>query len=113
MPKREKHIIRRSLAEAGPDRTDHRRVRALTDEDIERAVASDPDAAPLLDAAWFASARAVMPPEKEMISIRLDKDVLTYFRSLGPGYQTRINALLRALMERARNLTGAKRGGAR
>ncbi len=45
MPKREKHIIKRSLAEAGPDRTDHRRVRALTDEDIERVVASDPDGA--------------------------------------------------------------------
>ncbi|MGH7126670.1 MAG: BrnA antitoxin family protein [Stellaceae bacterium] len=85
-------------------------MRALTDEDIERAVAGDPDAAPLLDAAWFASARAVMPPEKEMISIRLDKDVVSYFRSLGPGYQTRINALLRALMERARDLAGGKRG---
>ncbi len=66
-------------------------VRALTDEDIERALATDPDAA-LLDAAWFASACAVLPPEKEMISIRLDKDVLNYFRSLGPYYQTRINA---------------------
>lgn len=85
----------------------------MTDEEIERAVADDPDAAPLLDAAWFASAKAVMPPEKEMISIRLDKDVVSYFRSLGPGYQTRINALLRALMERAQSLTGAKRRGAR
>lgn len=35
---------------------------------------------------------------KERITVRFDKDVLRYFRSFGPGYQTRMNAVLRAWM---------------
>jgi uncharacterized protein (DUF4415 family) len=44
----------------------------------------------------------VVPRRKEAISIRLDDDVLSYFKSLGAGYQTRINAVLRHFMEQAR-----------
>jgi uncharacterized protein (DUF4415 family) len=77
-------------------------VNALTDADIERAVAEDPDAAPILDAAWFERARRVDAPEKELISIRIDKEVLEHFRGKGPKYQTRINAVLRAFMEHDR-----------
>ncbi len=40
-------------------------------------------------------------PAKQSISIRLDDDVLEWLKSYGPGYQTRINALLRAVMERS------------
>ena len=54
--------------------------------------------APDLDAEWFARATLVMPRAKEQISIRLDRDVLEYFRRY-PRYQTRINAILRAAME--------------
>lgn len=36
---------------------------------------------------------------KTMVSIRLDREVLDHFKSMGPGYQTRINAVLRAYME--------------
>ncbi|MEM1104924.1 MAG: BrnA antitoxin family protein [Pseudomonadota bacterium] len=39
-------------------------------------------------------------PAKQSISIRLDHDVLEWLKSYGPGYQTRINALLRAVMEK-------------
>jgi uncharacterized protein (DUF4415 family) len=78
--------------------TDWARVDALTDEDIEAAIRDDPDAAPELDAEWFAGATLVMPKPKEQISIRLDHDVLEHFRKY-PRYQTRINAILRAAME--------------
>jgi uncharacterized protein (DUF4415 family) len=78
--------------------TDWARVEALTDAEIEEAVRNDPDAAPILDAGWFASATLVMPRAKEQISIRLDRDVLEHFRQY-PRYQTRINAILRAAME--------------
>jgi uncharacterized protein (DUF4415 family) len=78
--------------------TDWARVDALTDADIEAAVRDDPDAAPILDADWFASATLVMPQPKKQISIRLDRDVLEHFRRY-PKYQTRINAILRAAME--------------
>jgi uncharacterized protein (DUF4415 family) len=40
-------------------------------------------------------------PRKAAISLRLDADVLEWFRAQGPGYQTRINAVLRAYREAA------------
>ena len=50
----------------------------------------------------WASARLVVPEAKAAISIRLDPDVLAFFRAGGRGYQTRINAVLRAFMEAQR-----------
>jgi uncharacterized protein (DUF4415 family) len=79
-------------------RTDWARVDALTDEEIEASVRDDPDAPPLVNEEWFATATLVMPTSKEQISIRLDRDVLEHFRRY-PRYQTRINAILRAAME--------------
>jgi uncharacterized protein (DUF4415 family) len=78
--------------------TDWAAFDALTDEDIAAAIRDDPDAAPELDEEWFATATLVMPKAKEQISIRLDADVLEHFRKY-PRYQTRINAILRAVME--------------
>jgi uncharacterized protein (DUF4415 family) len=89
---------KKSHAAAERPRTDWARVDALTDEDIAAAIRDDPDAAPELDAEWFATATLVMPQPKEQISIRLDRDVLEHFRRY-PRYQTRINAILRAAME--------------
>jgi uncharacterized protein (DUF4415 family) len=40
-------------------------------------------------------------PRKAAISLRLDAEVLDWFKAQGPGYQTRINAVLRAFMEAA------------
>jgi uncharacterized protein (DUF4415 family) len=71
----------------------------MTDADIAAAVAADPDAAPLLTpASWLKKAKLVAPGDKELISIRLDKDVLEHFRAR-PRYQTRINRILRLVME--------------
>ncbi|RVT83445.1 3-oxoacyl-ACP synthase [Rhodobacteraceae bacterium CCMM004] len=41
----------------------------------------------------------VVPEPKTPISLRLDADILAFFKSEGPGYQTRMNAVLRAYME--------------
>ncbi len=38
-------------------------------------------------------------PRKELISLRIDADVVEWFRSQGPGYQSQMNALLRAYMQ--------------
>jgi hypothetical protein len=54
--------------------TDWERLRRLSDDDIRKAVAADPAAAPLVDASWFAKARYV-PPPKAPITIKLDRDV--------------------------------------
>lgn len=47
----------------------------------------------------WARAELVIPEPKRMISLRLDADVLAFFKAQGKGYQTRINAVLRAYME--------------
>jgi len=88
------------LAKARPDQdqTDWNAVRQLTDADIAVAVATDSDAAPIADAAWFAKARVTIP-EKKPVSLRLDTDVLAFFQQAGPRYQTRINQVLRAYMD--------------
>ena len=78
-------------------RTDLTRLRAIQDEEIAANVARDPDAAPL-DLDW-ASAELVVPPRKVSISIRVDQDVLNFFKESGAGYQRRINAVLRAYMQ--------------
>lgn len=81
-----------------PTRDELARVDAITDAEIAVAVSRDPDAAPLLAPAWLKKAKLVKPQPKEAISIRLDKDVLEWFRAQ-PRYQTRINAILRMVME--------------
>jgi len=78
-------------------RTDWQYLDRVTDDEIAAAVASDPDAAPL-DIDW-SQAVLVVPPRKKAISIRIDPDVLDYFKNAGPGYQRRINAVLRSYVE--------------
>lgn len=87
---------RAALAKAGRGRTDYEKLRKLDDQTIEKAVAKDADAAPI-DLDW-ADAQLWVPVRKKAISLRLDDDVLAFFRSGGKGYQTRINAVLRQYM---------------
>jgi uncharacterized protein (DUF4415 family) len=78
------------------DRTDWNRVSRLTDAEIEAAVASDPDAAPILTEEWFRQATWMPPLIKKGVFLRLDPEVVAWFKAGGPGYQTRMNAVLRA-----------------
>jgi uncharacterized protein (DUF4415 family) len=79
--------------------TDWKRLAAMTDEDIREAIRADPDAAPEADAAWLRRAEIVIPRPKKAVSIRLDRDITEWFQRQGKGYQTRINAVLRAYVE--------------
>lgn len=74
--------------------TDWERVDSLTDADI------DTSDIPPLDSDFFANAELKMPEPKQAITIRIDKDVLNWYKSQGKGYQTRMNAVLRIYMER-------------
>jgi uncharacterized protein (DUF4415 family) len=99
----EKNIVRYSAAELeemiarGESRTDFARILAKTEEELEQDIASDPDWADM-PADWPEVAEAVMPPPKQLLSLRLDTDVVQWFRDQGPGYQTRMNAVLRAFV---------------
>ncbi len=76
--------------------TDWTRVRAMTDDEAHAAVLNDPDIN-ATDEAFWKDARIVMPRPNETVTMRLDADLLEWFRK-ERGYQTRINAILRAYM---------------
>jgi uncharacterized protein (DUF4415 family) len=65
----------------------------MSDEEI------DTSEIPPLDERFFAEAELRMPASKSSITIRLDPEVLEWFKSQGKGYQTRINSVLRMYME--------------
>jgi uncharacterized protein (DUF4415 family) len=77
--------------------TDYARLDSMTDDDIAKAVAADPDAPPL-DVDWD-KANIVIPPGKDIITLRLDRDILEWLRAQGKGYQTLINQVLRAFYD--------------
>ena len=86
--------------------SDWKRLASLTERQIRRAIETDPDAR-ATDADFWKGARLVMPKAKETITIRLDADLLKWFRRQ-ERYQTRINAVLRTYMDAN---TGARRSG--
>ncbi len=74
-------------------RTNWARIDALKDKAI------DTSDIPEQGNAFFKRAVLRLPEPKTAVTIRLDQQVLKWFKAKGPGYQTRINALLRAYME--------------
>ena len=79
-------------------KTDWSRVRAMTDRNISVSV-EHPEASVKHIVRGIAR-RGLKPiPPKASISLRVDADVLSWLKSQGPGYQTRINAILRAFKE--------------
>lgn len=73
-------------------KTDWKRLSDMEDKDIDTSDIHE------LDDAFFQNAELKVPP-KQPVTLRIDSDVLVWFKSQGQGYQTRINKLLRAYME--------------
>jgi uncharacterized protein (DUF4415 family) len=78
---------------------DFDRLDRMTEEEIERT--SPPELANL-PADFWKDAVLVVPESKVPISLRVDRDVLDWFRQSGPRYQSRMNAVLRSYMEQSR-----------
>ncbi|MFZ2010787.1 MAG: BrnA antitoxin family protein [Candidatus Sulfotelmatobacter sp.] len=76
--------------------TDLNKLRRMTPAEIRSGILADPDAHPT-DTAFWKNAKVVMPAPKTIVTMRLDADLLRWFRQQR-GYQTRINAILRAYM---------------
>jgi uncharacterized protein (DUF4415 family) len=104
--------------------TDLAKLDAMTDEDIARQIADDPDVAPEWAEEMFARAvliegdkvvprrgpgRPKSETPKKAVSLRLDPDVVEKFRAGGAGWQSRINATLRAAI--TENSPARKDGG--
>jgi uncharacterized protein (DUF4415 family) len=92
----------------GESRTDWQRVRAMPQAEVERL--ADEEDGPLPQD-WESTIIMGLPPRKEDIHIRLDADILDWFRAQGRGYQTRINLVLRAFVESRRRSEPADRKG--
>jgi uncharacterized protein (DUF4415 family) len=77
-------------------------LRERTDAEIRASIADDPDWKEFENVDW-SKAEVVVPPKKQAISIRLDQDLIEFFKAQGPGYQRRINAVLRSFMKEHRS----------
>jgi uncharacterized protein (DUF4415 family) len=84
----------------GETRSDWARAAATTDQEIAADIAADPDEAGMV-VDWD-SVSVELPKRKADLHMRIDRDVLDFFRQAGRGYQSRINAVLRSYVERAR-----------
>lgn len=91
----------------GRVRSNWTKSNAMTQAQIEAAIASDPDEADLV--VDWASATVELPQPKSVLNMRVDRDVLDFFRAQGRGYQTRINAVLRSYVDQAAR--GRRRAG--
>jgi len=87
--------IRRKIAR-GESKTDWKRAHTISQTQVERL--ADKDEGPLA-AGWESTVMVGLPPAKQDIHIRLDGDILDWFKARGRGYQTRINAVLRAFVQ--------------
>jgi uncharacterized protein (DUF4415 family) len=85
----------------GEDKSDWKRAAAMTEAEIEAAIADDPDEAGM--AVDWSQASVELPQPKATLNMRIDRDVLEFFRRQGKGYQTRINAVLRSYVEQMRH----------
>ena len=70
-------------------KTNYKRISKLSDKDIDY---SD---IPETDEKFWSDAEVLFPTKKTHVSIRLDDDIISWFKQFGRGYQTKINAVLR------------------
>ena len=102
MSKKE-HIVRytdkelQTKQKLGEDKSDWQQAAAMTDREIEEAVANDEEEAEM-HVDW-SNIPIEMPRPKAVLNMRIDCEVLEFFRSQGRGYQTKINAVLRSYVE--------------
>ncbi len=102
MSKRE-HIVRHTAEEIrvmtarGLSKSDWSRAGAMASADIEAAIATDADEAGIV--VDWSTASLALPESKAVLNMRVDRDVLDFFRRQGKGYQSRINAVLRSFVE--------------
>lgn len=86
-----------------PAKSDLKRVKTISDADIERLALEDEDAQSMTDEelsqAKLMRLEDFLPMTKTKVCLRLDREVVAWFRSRGRGYQTKINAALRAFID--------------
>lgn len=90
------------------DKTNWQHVDALTEGELETTIRTDSDWEGLVDIDW-SKIEVIRPVRKTAISIRVDEDVLRFFKLGGDGYQKRINAVLRSYVTASSSATSGKK----
>lgn len=88
---------RSTTKKAETDQTDWKRIDAMTDKDID--FSDIPEATPEMFSRAVLRRNFKPIPRKKQLTLRVDSDVVDWYKKQGPGYQTRINSLLRAYMK--------------
>jgi len=104
MPANAKNIIKRTFSpNSPPPLTEEQRRRLTAVAEIPDEKIDYSDAPFLSDAVWVKVGK--ISPTKTQITLRIDADILDFFRHTGKRYQTRINAVLRSYVD-AQNTNG-------
>jgi uncharacterized protein (DUF4415 family) len=88
-------------AKKAQSRTDWGRVDAQTDTELERLVAADEDERGL-QADWT-QAKLVLPQAKQSVHLRLEQEIISFFKSKGKGHISRMQAVLKAYVDAHRS----------
>jgi len=99
--KRSRLVRYESLDDMPPPKPLSKAFRDMSDEEAERRAAADPDAGVIPPGFWD-NATVRMPQSKQQITLRLDPDVIRWFKHTGKGYQSRMGAVLRSYVETKR-----------
>jgi uncharacterized protein (DUF4415 family) len=85
----------------GESRSDLTAADRLSDDEIRRQAADDPE-----ERDWDWARATLEPPRPKVdVHIKLDAEIVEFFKRLGGGYQTRINAALKAYVKHAKKQT--------
>jgi uncharacterized protein (DUF4415 family) len=98
---KKQNIVRYSADELATmkSKADWAKADTVSQEDVERQ--ADAEEGPLPNG-WEQTVILGLPPRKDAIKLRIDHDVLEWFRGTGKGYQTRMNNVLRAFVQTRR-----------
>jgi len=97
----------KAMRHRGEDRTDWARVDAMTEADLERAIAEDEDERDL-EPDWT-RAELVLPRPRQSVHLRLEPEVVDFFKAGGKGHITRMQAVLRAYVDAHKRRRGVSR----
>jgi len=84
-------------AKRAKSRTDLRRVDAQTDEELERLIAEDEDERGIRPD--WTQAKLVLPQAKQSVHLRLEQEIISFFKSKGKGHISRMQAVLKAYVD--------------
>jgi len=94
-------IVRYESLDDVPIKPLNRKLIEMSDAEAGRRAAADPDAGVIPPGFWD-KATVLMPQNKQQITLRLDPEVISWFKRTGKGYQSRMGAVLRSYVEAKR-----------